>query len=721
MKRILSLFVLNLFFISGLWEQQTSVNGTVTDESGLPLPGATIIVENSNRTVTIDFDGNFTINAQAGEVLIVSYVGYQDNRVTVGNETSYTISLQTDAALEEVIVMGYASQNKSEITGSAKQVNSEEISQFPVTSPDQVLQGKVAGLSLSSPSGIPGTVHNILIRGRSSITSSNTPLFVIDGVPVESGGLQRSTARSTLTPLATLSPEDIQSITVLKDPSSTAPYGARGTNGVIVITTKKGKSGKTTLNFSSTYGFQNDAVEGPEMLIGAEREMLFYESLYNSFGASEGFTRDQAGEFYRNNSRRFGSVYTTWNENGRKETRWADYITNKDAPLQTYDFSARGSNEKTNFSISSGYVKQEATVIGSTFERFTGGISLQTELVPDLTFSTRTTLGYVEQDAVLEQSAYFTGALAHFDLLRQYGPQYAGGGTLGVPYVTTFRGDDLIPARNTVAEVKEAIYNDLDQAYNLMSSSDSADKQYPSKFAAKAIESRLALYFKEWSRASEAAHTVINSGQYTIASASSFVKSFAVDNASNSIFELAFSNIDNVGINGLGYIYRGNNYGDIEVLPLILDLYEEGDVRADVLGYEGKLLRNMGKYPELQGFDNISLIRIEEIVLNNAEALFEQGQVGAAIAELNKITTARNASPYEGSITKADILNERRKELIFEGFRFFDLSRSGLPIPKVSPLQNIETTIPAGDFRYALPIPQPETDANSNIEQNQGY
>jgi len=111
MKRILSLFVLNLFFVSGLWAQQTSVNGTVTDESGLPLPGATIIVENSNRGVTTDFDGNFTINTQAGEVLIVSYVGYQDNRVTVGNETSYTISLQTDAALEEVIVMGYASQN----------------------------------------------------------------------------------------------------------------------------------------------------------------------------------------------------------------------------------------------------------------------------------------------------------------------------------------------------------------------------------------------------------------------------------------------------------------------------------------------------------------------------------------------------------------------------------------------------------------------------------
>jgi tetratricopeptide (TPR) repeat protein len=321
----------------------------------------------------------------------------------------------------------------------------------------------------------------------------------------------------------------------------------------------------------------------------------------------------------------------------------------------------------------------------------------------------------------IQGQAYFLRALAHFDLLRQYGQQYAGGGTLGVPYVMEFKGEELSPARNSVQEVKTSIYSDLEKAYSLMNSAISSDKQYPSKYAAKALESRLALYFKEWDKAIAAAREVITSNVYSIISAADYVNSFAVDNSANSIFELAFDDVDNVGINGLGYIYRGNSYGDIEVLPEVQEIYTADDVRAAILGFEGDKLRNMGKYPDLQSTDNVILLRIEEVVLNLAEALFEKGQTDAAVTELNKITAARNATPYSGTITKADILMERRKELIFEGFHFFDLSRNGLPVEKVSELQNISATIPAGDYRYALPIPIVEMDANSNMEQNNGY
>lgn len=320
----------------------------------------------------------------------------------------------------------------------------------------------------------------------------------------------------------------------------------------------------------------------------------------------------------------------------------------------------------------------------------------------------------------IKGQAYFLRALAHFDLLRQYGQQYAGGGTLGVPYITEFKGEDLFPSRNSVQEVKTNIYADLEKAYASMNSS-TADKQYPTKHAAKALESRLALYFKEWDKAITAARAVISSNAYSIIPAADYVNSFKTDNTANSIFELAFDDVDNVGINGLGYIYRGDNYGDIEVLPLVEDIYSEDDVRADILGFEGDKLRNMGKFPDIQGSDNIVVLRLEEVVLNLAEALFEKGQKAEAITELNKITAARNATAYSGNITKEDILMERRKELIFEGFQFFDLSRNGLPIKKVSDLQNISATIPAGDYRYALPIPLTEMNANSNMEQNKNY
>lgn len=322
----------------------------------------------------------------------------------------------------------------------------------------------------------------------------------------------------------------------------------------------------------------------------------------------------------------------------------------------------------------------------------------------------------------IKGQALIIRALAHFDLLRNYGQQYAGGGSLGVPYVTTFKGEDLIPARNSVTEVKTAIYADLENAFSKMSSSidDSNEKEYPNKFAAKAIESRVALYFKEWSRSENAALLVINSGLYSISEAENYLNSFSTDNAANSIFELAFSETDRLGSNSLGFIYKGEVYGDIEVLPVVEGLYEENDVRKTILGYEETKLRNLGKYSALNGDDNIPVIRYEEVILNYAEALFEQNKTNEALAQLNLIPAKRNASSYE-TISKSILLNERRKELIFEGFRFFDLSRSNLPIPVVHSLQNIQNPIPAGDYRYALPIPIIEIDSNSNMIQNDGY
>ena len=314
-------------------------------------------------------------------------------------------------------------------------------------------------------------------------------------------------------------------------------------------------------------------------------------------------------------------------------------------------------------------------------------------------------------------------ALAHFDLLRNYGQQFVGG-NLGVPYVKEFKGEDLIPARNTVEEVKAAIYKDLDDAFTMMSGTNDNPnrKGYPTRFSAKALESRVALYFGEWPKVESAALAVINSGHYSIANASNYVSTFAMDNAENSIFELAFSSVDRLGSNSLGFIYKGDVYGDIEVLPVVETLFEDTDVRKNILGFEGEetRLRNLGKYPALNGDDNVSVIRYEEVILNYAEALFEQGNTTLALTQLNLIPTNRNASTYS-IINKSIILNERRKELLFEGFRFFDLTRTNSGIPIADPLQNIQAPISAGDYRLALPIPITEIDSNSNMVQNDGY
>lgn len=326
----------------------------------------------------------------------------------------------------------------------------------------------------------------------------------------------------------------------------------------------------------------------------------------------------------------------------------------------------------------------------------------------------------------LQGQAYAIRALAHFDLLKSYGQQHVGG-TLGVPYVKEFKGDDLFPARNTVEEVKTFIMEDLNSAFTMMDDAffDSS-KVFMSKYAAKALESRVAVYFKMWPEAKLAAEAVISSGNYSIIAAADYVGSWSQNGSSNSIFELAFSSTDSRGSDNISYIYRTGetgSYGDVQVIDEVANLYTAGDVRADILGYEPlsprpTALRNMGKYPGLNGYDNIPLIRYEEVILNYAEALFETS--GDALTQLNKITSNRGAAAYT-TVTKDNILNERRKELIFEGFRYDDLLRTGKSIVKFSLQQNIAATIPYGDPRMTWAIPKAEMDANSNMVQNQGY
>ncbi len=320
--------------------------------------------------------------------------------------------------------------------------------------------------------------------------------------------------------------------------------------------------------------------------------------------------------------------------------------------------------------------------------------------------------------------AYAIRALAHFDLLELYGQQNVTGGTLGVPYVKTFKGKDLIPARNTVAEDKTLINADLAKALTLMSSSmNDPSKEFISTYAVEALQSRVAVYFGDWNTAKTACEKVINSGKYNIAAPADYAKTFSTKGAGNVIFELAQRATDNNGINGLSYIYRGTGYGDIQVLPNLPKIFDPADVRVapDMIAEVNGKWRNIGKYPTNANFDyDIPLIRYEEVILNYAEALFHLGDNAAALTELNKIPGHRDAKLFT-TISEANILLSRRREFCFEGFRFDDLARTHQDIPNTDPLLQTHGLVPYGSYNFAFPIPIGEMNANPNMVQNKGY
>lgn len=397
MKKMIGLFVFLICIgIQIVNAQSKQITGTVTSaEDGIGMPGVSVVVKGTTVGASTDIDGKYTLQAKASDVLIFSFVGMIPQEIKVGNQTTINVVLKTESiGVDEVVVLGYTVKHKNEMTGSSVQVNAEKLENTPVVSVDQMLQGRVAGLSISGTSGTPGAVQNIRIRGVNSITAGNEPLYVVDGVPIVNSNVAVSTSGSTLSPLAALDPNNISSVTVLKDASAVAAYGARGANGVIIVTTKAGKAGKTVFDFSAVYGFANDAVDGRDVLTAAQRDELRYEAIVNS-----GIAKDIADAKKK--------LPSGWD--GKTDANWGEVIKNKDAKQQQYSFSARGGNAKSAFYASLGYFKSEATVIGADFRRTSGSFSYRRDLTDKLKFTTKTNASNSIQRGLLEQSAYFSG------------------------------------------------------------------------------------------------------------------------------------------------------------------------------------------------------------------------------------------------------------------------------------------------------------------------
>ena len=336
MKKFLILLICIMSF--GMIQAQTvTLSGSVLSAvDNQPIPGVSIVVMGTTVGTSTSIDGDFSLDVpEASSTLMFSFVGMvtQTYDIDFANPSSIDILMEEDFLnLEEIIVTGYSTRVKNSITGSTVQVKADEFKDIPVTSIDQTLQGKVAGLTISSTSGTPGSMQDIRIRGVGSITAGNDPLIVVDGVPVVNQDFSGSSDRTSLSALASINSNDVETITVLKDASATSAYGARGSNGVIVITTKKGRVGKTQFNLSAYYGFQNKASPGKDVLTGVQREKLYLDGVYNTYGVDEGFTREGAFDWALGQEFGGAALYDSWHADGSPEGNWEEAMRNKNAP-----------------------------------------------------------------------------------------------------------------------------------------------------------------------------------------------------------------------------------------------------------------------------------------------------------------------------------------------------------------------------------------------------
>lgn len=334
--------------------------------------------------------------------------------------------------------------------------------------------------------------------------------------------------------------------------------------------------------------------------------------------------------------------------------------------------------------------------------------------------------------------AHAVRALCHFDLLRLFGQQYVTGqggqNALGVPYVTSYKSGATSFPRLTVSQTKARIYQDLDTALSMMTATGTlnSNKAFMTTHAVNALKARVAIYFGDYAIAKTACEAVINTGLFSITPASGLVAYWNLAGSGPaSIFDIAQTGLagQNNGIDGISNIYRGPAYGDIQVISnLIADAgFSSNDVRASasMIGNETiagvTRLRNLGKFPRMApSWDNwIRVLRYEEVILNYAEALLSTNPA-QALVELNKIPQNRGADLY--TVANMDnILAERRKEFLFEGFRFDDLARTGRNLPVINSLQQTHGGVSAGSYKYALPIPQHEMNTNPAMVQNFGY
>ncbi|NEM98572.1 SusC/RagA family TonB-linked outer membrane protein [Pontibacter burrus] len=358
MNRILLLIFCVMLLSSSAWAQTVVVSGRVTSGAdGTPLPGVTVLEKGTTNGVTTDNSGDYRLTVAPNAVLQFRLVGMVTQEVPLNGRSTLNVQLQSDEKqLEEVVVVGYGTQLKQELTGNVAQISGEAIANIPSPSLESALQGRAAGVYINQGSGKLGSGVNIRIRGAASVSASNQPLYVVDGIPITSSDLG-STNLEPLNPIADINPNDIESIEILKDASAAAIYGSRASNGVVIITTKRGKAGKTNVAFNYYTGFSKPT-KIRKFLNAAEYIELFSEAAVNV-----GLDPEEEFSF-------FGlDINSPYDEN------WAEEPFETGSVSQ-YELSLNGGNEKTRFYINGNYNTTDGIIIGNEFDRASGRLNI---------------------------------------------------------------------------------------------------------------------------------------------------------------------------------------------------------------------------------------------------------------------------------------------------------------------------------------------------------
>lgn len=366
--KLFSCLVLMFLSIS-MMAQKVPVSGTVSDQTG-PVIGASVIEKGTTNGTMTDNDGHFTLTVSKGAVIEISSIGYKTQEITVGAQTNFTVTLSEDNEfLDEVVVVGYGSMKKSDLAGASVSMKESDLKGSIISSLDQSLQGRAAGVTAVTTSGAPGSSSSIRVRGQATINANAEPLYVIDGVIVQGGGNTGADFGlgdalgngkvSTISPLSTINPADIVSMEILKDASATAIYGAQGANGVVLITTKHGKSGEAKFSYDGMVAMSRQAVRLNMMNL---RE---YAQYYNEM--------IEEGDIDETNP-----YYATPSLLG-KGTNWQDEIF-RTAWQHQHQLSAQGGSDKVQYYVSGSYMDQQGTIIGSNFNRFSVRTNLDAQL-----------------------------------------------------------------------------------------------------------------------------------------------------------------------------------------------------------------------------------------------------------------------------------------------------------------------------------------------------
>jgi TonB-linked SusC/RagA family outer membrane protein len=405
---ILSLLLALVVQIS--FAQNKNVSGTVSDESGLPLAGATVIIEGTTTGVSTDFDGKYSILASDGDTLVYSYVGYATVSEVVAGSNVINVTMSQDNKLDEVVLLAYGSVDKQKVAGAVSVVTSETIENVPLASFDQILQGQAPGVQVFSGSGQPGAAARVRIRGNGSINGSSAPIYIVDGIQITAGDF------------AALNANDFASVSVLKDASATAPFGSRGANGVILITTKKGNyNQKTSVTYKTQYGI-TEIGDAPFEMMNSQ-EILEFQRIIGS-GAGAGLTDAEISELAQTN--------TDW-----KDVFFRTGIT------QNHEIAISGGDQDSRYFTSMSYFEQDGVAERSNLQRFTLRGNFENKLSDKSKFGVNTSLGFSKsnfissENSITLQNPFAAAYLAQpYQALRDEdgflitGPGFVGGNSL---------------------------------------------------------------------------------------------------------------------------------------------------------------------------------------------------------------------------------------------------------------------------------------------------